>query len=203
MAGFESTTDTLTTIETILDDFATGGCRSWERHSVRAVSCGLRRHRAPGYCSDANVANGTVFGFFDEDTTRVIKTFVYAKSPTDINVPIFVGGDDGHTITLNGTTIFAAPTGGPFGQVTLDFHPGVNEIEAAVYNGPGLSLIQLTTNSTDYSLGQISAIPGLYMNANGNFAGIPEPSTFVLAVCGVVTLLIIQRRMVKAVEGRC
>lgn len=145
-----------------------------------------------GYYSDANMAIGTVFGSGGEDTIRLFKTFVYADSPTTVHLPIYVGGDDGHSVTLNGATILTHVLGGPFSEITLDLHPGINELEAAVYNGPGASLIQLTTNP---SLGQISAVPGLFMNADGNFPNVPEPSTIILAVTCVLGCIAFKSRL--------
>jgi len=136
-----------------------------------------------GYYADLLLAESNVFGSGFEDTIRIFSTYVLVQSP--ITVPVFVGGDDGHSFYLNGVQLLGHPTGGPPSLLDLDLHAGVNFLQAAVYNGPGASLLFLSTD--EFSTAPLSEVPGLLMNADANFpTNVTEPTS--LSLCSALAI---------------
>jgi hypothetical protein len=106
------------------------------------------------------------------DSIQVFSTFV--QSSTAITLPLIVGGDDGHSLFINGVFV----GGGGFGaNVThnLALQPEVPVLVQLVgYNGPGDFSFSIRVTPSDTLLDDV---PGLKLNADGVFATVPEPTS--------------------------
>jgi hypothetical protein len=113
--------------------------------------------------------------YFDEDTIRVFRTYVL--SDTNMVLPLAAGIDDGHSIYVN--DVFA--DGDPFGigsAAIANLKAGVpTKIELLGYNGPGPSQFLIVRGD---NFQPIESTSGLRINADGVFAAVPEPSTFII-----------------------
>ena len=105
------------------------------------------------------------------DTMQVFRTYVY--SPTDMTLPVRVGGDDGHSLFANGLFV----GGGGYGanvDYALSLRANVpTELELVGYNGPGGWVFGIGLASGDHISGPIDDVPDLRINADGQFATVP------------------------------
>jgi hypothetical protein len=113
------------------------------------------------------------------DSFQIFSTSV--QSPVAMTLPLILGGDDGHSLFINGQFV----GGGGFGDNGVSFdltlQPGVPvQIVIAGYNGPGPFAFDLGLRPNFDPV--LENVPGLLLNANGIFPAItaPEPMSVLL-----------------------
>lgn len=119
------------------------------------------------------------------DTMHVFTTFLY--TPTDMSIAVRMDGDDGHSLFVDDAFV----GGGAFGVMvnyTLSLQGGVaRKLELAGYNAGGPSVFRIglpdSSNPAGF-VGPINTVPGLSLNADGDFSAVPEPTT--LAIWGTL-----------------
>lgn len=135
----------------------------------------------------ATTGGDTWFGNGDA-TFQIFSTFV--MSAFNQSITISVAGDDGHSLFVD--NVFRSGT--PFGQFAtfnVALQAGVpRKIEMAGYNGPAnwvfvigrpIDPVNPPANNPQFN-GRLETIPGLTINADGNFAtaAVPEPATLTI-----------------------
>lgn len=129
---------------------------------------------------------------YDEDTIRVFRTYVL--SDIDQSFSVHLGGDDGHSIYVDGAFLGGGGFGVPV-EPTIHLTAGViTEIELLGYNGPGPW--QLVFNHQDGR--EFSGTPGVRINALGEFQTVPEPSSTLLLVIGTLILTLRFQTRIRA-----
>jgi len=142
-----------------------------------------------GYVGDSGTSDFDLWdsgGLSDSRTTHVFSTYI--KSSLNQSITTRVGGDDGHSIFIDG--IF--DVGGGFGVSavsTLNMVANtVYFLEVVNYNfgGPWLHAFG-EWNGSAY-INDLRNIANISMNADGVFASVPEPTTIVLLSIGLFAL---------------
>lgn len=117
------------------------------------------------------------------DSIQVFGTYLESKQNQQLT--IHFGGDDGSSLFVNGQFV----GGGGFGATTyytLDLHAGVPMlIDLVGYNGPGNWVFGI------YAPNEVllNDVPGLSLNADGQFQAVPEPSALLTASLGVFAFI--------------
>ncbi len=116
------------------------------------------------------------------DTMNVFET--YALSTTDITLSLALAGDDGHSLFVDDGFV----SGGGYGVVAsydLVLQAGTaRKLELIGYNAIGPSVFHIgladPTQQPNGISGTINDVPGVYLNAEGDFSHVPEPTSLVL-----------------------
>lgn len=104
----------------------------------------------------------------------------YALATEDLTLPMALVGDDGHSLFLDETFIGGALFGDKVKHDLVLQAWTPTKIEVVGYNagGPWLFAFRRLQGGSPIS-GPIDEVPGVYLNAEGDFSAIPEPTTFV------------------------
>ncbi len=125
------------------------------------------------------------------DTMNVFETYVL--STTDITLSLALIGDDGHSLFVDDGFV----SGGGFGDVPnydLVLQAGIaRRLELVGYNAYGPSVFHIgLAGPTEQP---INDVLGVYLNAEGDFSQVPEPTSLVLwAGLGAMGLVAARRR---------
>ena len=131
------------------------------------------------------------------ETYQVFRTFV--RSSISQTIGITVGGDDGHSLFVDGIFRSGAGFGGA-ASFDVTFQAGqVREVLIGGYNGPGnwafvigtpLSLPLPFTNPQFTT--PLSQTAGIELSADGSFAAVPEPASISIFACMLGVILCIK-----------